>query len=227
MVGPIRQTEGHDAAGHRDDPALAQEAIAHTAAERVLELQRGAGNQAVTQLLAPRRVARQPTTAPAEGRPLPKVDVKHDVATASYLVLVDGIPVARAGIHEGADARLDVEATQGGVTVVLKHNGDAELLKIEDPGASLGIPVTLTEVELKETGSSRGVGPAFPSSSPGGDPAAKVPLFIGPPDSLRWPDNALGESELQPSLPPGSLGEFEMQLRGGNAQIVGRPRQSR
>lgn len=167
--------------------------------------------------LTGQRRAREPV---ATSPPLPKVDVTHEPATSSYLVTVNGIPVARAGIHEGADARLDVEATSAGVTIVLKHHGGAELMRVADPGATLAVPVTLSEVEMTQPRSPRGVGPALPAS-PTADWKTTAPLLIGPPGSLRWPDTTLGEGDLKPSLPPGSLGEFEHELRAGTKEIQG------
>src|SRR5687767_9779095 len=103
-----------------------------------------------------------------------------------WIVFLHEVPIAEVAIG-GRATRFEVGVVieEGGAMVTLHHFGDASLAPSQAARASLGLPVSLLEVDLHEPGPAS---PALETPPPlSAEDKKLVLLAIVPPSALGWP----------------------------------------
>ena len=148
------------------------------------------------------------------------VDVVFVSSSNRWLVSISGIPVAEISV-KNKETPLDVYVDIAGsaATVTLRHYGDAALAAVTDPGASLDLSVSMREIDMRKGAPGR-AGPTPPPVA-GEAAAGTADIVIAPPGTLHWPDEPMGELSVTAPSPPGTLSEFEDEVRANPGLING------
>jgi hypothetical protein len=222
-VNALAYTVGRDVVFGAGQYALrrseGQHLIAHELAHVVQQSRSSLGIQRQE---APSKPFRSP--GPSKKKPTGElghlVDVVLQKGANRWLVTIDGIPVAEIAVNsKETPLKVQVDIAGSTATVTIRHNGDAALAPVADPGASLGLSVSLREIDMRQGASGR-AGLREPPV-PGGTAAGLIQITIAPPRAIRWPDEPVGELGITTPLAPGSLSEFEEKVRNNPSLING------
>lgn len=166
-------------------------------------------------------LALRPKAVLVAATPLPRVDIQFQEGMNRWLVTIGGIPAAEVEVpSRNADVEIQANIDPSGAEVIVRHRGNASLSAPANPGATLGMSVRLSEIDLRDSSGGTHRAPSVQRTEDRDD-GRNVAIASSelPPGNVPWL-RPRGELESAPEIGPLTDWE-ENELRTGNTRVLG------